>query len=102
MKLNDGRTIKLKDTEQLARLNTGIVRGYHIKHAVELIRKNPTDQRCQISSRSSVRKKGVRRGELQGYDTNFYLTRRMKIPLVARISKGVARERFLEWITRVA
>jgi hypothetical protein len=40
-KLNDGRIFKLKDTEQLAPLNTGIVKGYHIKHAVELIRKNP-------------------------------------------------------------
>lgn len=40
-KLNDGRIFKLTDTEQLALLNTGIVRGYHIKHAVELIRKNP-------------------------------------------------------------
>jgi hypothetical protein len=41
VKLADGRTIRLKDTDQLARLNTGIVKGYHIKHAVELIQKHP-------------------------------------------------------------
>ena len=37
----DGQIYKLKDTEQRALLNTGIIKGYHIKHAVELISKNP-------------------------------------------------------------
>lgn len=39
--LKDGQKAQLKDTEQLVPLNTGIVVGYHIKYAVELIRKHP-------------------------------------------------------------
>jgi hypothetical protein len=37
----DGKQFKLVETGQVVRLNTGIVRGYHIKYAVELIRKHP-------------------------------------------------------------
>ena len=38
---SDGKKMKLVDTGQFVRLNTGIVRSYHIKYALELIRKNP-------------------------------------------------------------
>ena len=41
VKLKDGQMAELKDTEQMVPLNTGIVIGYHIQHAVDLVRKNP-------------------------------------------------------------
>ena len=41
-KRDDGRTVIYRDTDQRVPVNTGIVVGFHIKHAVELIRKNPT------------------------------------------------------------
>jgi hypothetical protein len=37
----DGRLFRLNDTDKLVKLNTGIVVGYSISHAVGLIRKNP-------------------------------------------------------------
>lgn len=37
----EGRLFRLRETEQLVRFNTGIVVGYSISHAVDLIRKNP-------------------------------------------------------------
>ncbi len=40
VKLKDGQSAVLKDTEQMVGLNTGIVIGYGIKHVVDIIRKN--------------------------------------------------------------
>jgi hypothetical protein len=37
----DGQKAILRDTEQMVGLNTGIVIGYSIKHAIDLILKNP-------------------------------------------------------------
>jgi S1-C subfamily serine protease len=37
----NGRLFRLNDTDMVVRLNTGIVIGHSISHAVELIRKNP-------------------------------------------------------------
>jgi len=41
VKLKDGQNAVLNDTENKVALNTGIVIGYSIKHAIDLIRKNP-------------------------------------------------------------
>jgi len=37
----NGRLFRLNDTDRVVKLNTGIVVGHSISHAVELIRKNP-------------------------------------------------------------
>jgi hypothetical protein len=37
----DGRLFRLHDTEKLVKFNTGIVLGYKIEHALDLIYKNP-------------------------------------------------------------
>ncbi|MBM4145834.1 MAG: trypsin-like peptidase domain-containing protein [Nitrospira sp.] len=41
VELKDRQKAILKDTEQMVALNTGIVIGYSIKHAIDLIKKNP-------------------------------------------------------------
>jgi hypothetical protein len=41
VKLPDGRRLRLEDTDHLVATNTGIVVGYSIEHAVDLIRKHP-------------------------------------------------------------
>lgn len=41
VRLQDGQKAVLRDTGQVVASNTGIVIGYHIKHAIDLIRKNP-------------------------------------------------------------
>jgi hypothetical protein len=42
---SNGRIVKLTDAKQLARTNTGIVIGYHIRHAIDLIKKHPVGRR---------------------------------------------------------
>jgi len=37
----DGQLLRLNDTEQMVQINTGIVVGYSISHALDLIHKNP-------------------------------------------------------------
>lgn len=39
--LQNGQTVELKDTDEVVPLNSGIVIGYNIKYAVDLIHKNP-------------------------------------------------------------
>ena len=41
VKLKGGHLVRLKDTDQMVPTNSGIVIGYSITHAVELIRKHP-------------------------------------------------------------
>lgn len=41
VRLKDGQKAILRDTDQVVNLNPGIVIGYGIKHAIDLIRKNP-------------------------------------------------------------
>jgi hypothetical protein len=43
----DGQTAILKDTEQMVALNTGIVIGYGIKHAIDLIQSHPIGPKVQ-------------------------------------------------------
>jgi len=38
--LQDGHWFTVEDAEERVDLNTGIVKGFNISHAVELIRKN--------------------------------------------------------------
>ena len=37
----DGKIFRLKDTGHRVQANTGIVKAYDVRHAVDLIRKNP-------------------------------------------------------------
>jgi len=45
VQLPNGHRVRLEDTEQRVAANSGILRGYSIQHAVDLIRKHPTGPR---------------------------------------------------------
>lgn len=50
----DGRLLRLKDTDHVVKLNTGIVVGYGITHAIELIRKHAI--RPKLSGNETIQK----------------------------------------------
>jgi hypothetical protein len=41
----NGRLYRLVETEDLVDFNTGIIAGYSIQHALDLIKKNPIEAR---------------------------------------------------------